>query len=81
MTEEEAKRKWCPFVKVFVRDDELWSNRPDNGFTSDSYCVGAECMAWRLWPTEMEVTDAQGKIVKREGRLYSRGYCGLAGKP
>lgn len=67
MTENEAKTKWCPFVRAAygVEDRNAANsvcNRPENRIPSFSMCVGAKCMAWR------ETKPAEG-------------YCGLAGKP
>lgn len=78
MTEKEAKRKWCPFVRVFeTKDGDQWSNRPDAGFASDAYCMGSGCMAWR-WSV---VTNKHGDRVRSDETDTPVGYCGLASKP
>lgn len=75
MTEEEAKKKWCPFGRqpydtgshVKAADQQyVTANRPgpsENGWT---LCIGSNCMAWRvrLW----------------QGDPTGHGFCGLAGK-
>lgn len=42
MTEEQAKTKWCPMVKVGI----------DNNFN----CVASDCMMWR-WVSAGEYID------------------------
>lgn len=96
MTEDEAKTKWCPFVRI-ARLEPL----PDQsdvyvhvgGVNTDALgrnriprsclCIASACMAWR-W------TAAQGIRVERyelDGSVSDvtptngHGFCGLAGKP
>jgi hypothetical protein len=69
MTEEEAKRMWCPFARVIDITGKGGGNRWDDSgkpFTSPSgsLCMASNCMAWR-W----------------QSALSDDGYCGLAGKP
>jgi hypothetical protein len=65
MTEQEAKRKWCPLVRVFeTKDGEQWNNRPDSGFVSDAYCIGSACMAWRWLPRGHDMRGGPVAIVK-----------------
>lgn len=63
MTEDEAKTKWCPFVRaVSKRSDDAanrWSNnKPGASATADdltrdedgnphTLCIASACMAWR----------------------------------
>lgn len=70
MTEEEAKQKWCPMVRVSVfptsTGGKLWSNnRQDLEHRNGSKCLGSACMMWR-W---------HGPYSDRTG------HCGLAGRP
>lgn len=58
MTEEEAKTKWCPFVRAWEGAGQSWVNRPlmdenDHGHMGPTkvFCIGAACMAWR-WSEE-----------------------------
>ena len=76
MTEDEAKTKWCPFVRInSISGDQFSFNRMDmTNAKNDSLeyrvgadleiarCIGSLCMAWR-WQNSLD------------------GYCGLAGKP
>ena len=69
MTEEEAKKKWCPFARQMVSIDQLENPvaiASANRFHKDKIagCLASRCMAWR-WRDDV-TTD---------------GYCGLAGKP
>lgn len=78
MTEDEAKTKWCPFVRhsdgnAGVFNSGNRSEDPINishsGGQFGCVCIGSECMAWR-WNVETEID-----IPK-----LPTGYCGLAGK-
>jgi hypothetical protein len=75
MTEEDAKTKWCPFVRAVACCDQTWANRPldgpeDTGLFRDekTRCIASACMAWR-WASNSE-----------EGRKIYGGFCGLAGE-
>lgn len=64
-SEEDAKLKWCPFVRAqyFQPPSEKQNpalNRPD----WNDKCLGSACMAWH-WQDLAKGT----------------GYCGLAGHP
>ena len=68
MTEEEAKQKWCPMVRLgnaYAPDGDSvsWDNR-GNGY-HETNCIGSECMAWRLAHADS----------------HSTGSCGLVGRP
>ena len=97
MTEEEAKTKWCPFVRFTDETDGTYAvtNRGDvcdrshNQNARDlSRCIGSDCMAWRF---EMRICDKKtGKPIPlgqsylkgtAELRPTTNGFCGLAGKP
>lgn len=69
MTEEDAKKKWCPYMQVSYADKGAVSNRA--GTTFDNFkCIAAGCMAWipeRRW---------------KEGdhNVVDGGRCGLVNK-
>lgn len=70
MTEDEAKTKWCPFVR-FAGDEGIVSNRPVVTENDITLCIGSACMAWRIVKFQMG--------ANREPE--SHGYCGIAGQP
>ena len=76
MTEDEARKMWCPFVRVADSLDATppaanCTAGPDADRTPDwASCVGSLCMAWR----DDSYWNAQSKRI-------TAGYCGLAGKP
>ena len=76
MTEEEAKKKWCPMVRISgAGSSGAISNRgcTDEGVHDDmaQMCMASDCMAWR-WEEQCETCLQAG--------LKESGYCGLAGK-
>lgn len=81
MTEEEAKGKWCPYVRAQKDGDGLdgASNRLTSAFNpSWARCIGSACMAWR-WsysPSPDQQVNAGAVYVQKDG-----GYCGLSGRP
>lgn len=70
MTEEEAKTKWCPHVRIWSESGAGANRDPYCGHsdTDKANCIAADCMAWR-W-TQPETGDRP-----------LDGYCGLAGAP
>lgn len=63
MTEEEAKTKWCPMVRIGVGEGSStnlsWVSSPEDLQKADNNCLASACMMWR----ETAADD---------------GYCGLA---
>lgn len=45
MTEEEAKTKWCPMVRINGNAMDYILNRKASD--RHSYCIGSACMMWR----------------------------------
>ena len=66
MTEDEAKRKWCPMVRF--AGAQVAFNRDTQTPEYVTRCIGSECMMWR----ETSAPPITGKF---------HGYCGLGGKP
>ena len=70
-TEEEAKKKWCPFVRSgLVNGASVNRNLEDveTSFISwdgENTCLGSKCMMWR-W------VDGEGNVKGQQGS------CGLA---
>ena len=68
MTEEEAKTKWCPHVRI------TGSNTSDNTYeklNKEVCCIASDCMMWK-WINRTEYQDNEN-VPNSE-----RGYCGLA---
>ena len=92
LTEAEARKKWCPFVRA--RDfwdgsacsgnadafDEKTSDSADYSRNPlDSRCIASECMAWRWGDGVLDSADSGGGAPGTKGNDV--GYCGIAGKP
>ena len=74
--EDEAKTKWCPFVRLLCYDQTAQVGASYNRFdrsdmpqlSPNANCIASACMAWRMGMPRLH----DGVEV---------GYCGLAGKP
>ena len=71
MTEDEARKRWCPFARS--RSMEYATADGDHAMVArigpgeehpSTFCIASGCMAWR-W----------------HRGVPAGGYCGLAGKP
>ncbi len=78
MTEDEAKKKWCPMRRMVSIGGEVCITNADPGHPFTLNCIGSACMMWCV----------AGKVLSRriEGPrsvdvFLDAGYCGLAGKP
>jgi len=49
MTEEEAKTKWCPFMRASDGNGGA-VNIYDHDIDPDCMCIASKCMAWRWGP-------------------------------
>lgn len=90
LTEEDARKRWCPFVRIAGPQGSeaagtsynRWpgGQHEDDVFTLNSKCVGSRCMAWRPSQTEAFKNMAEARY-RLDGRRLSSdtGYCGLAG--
>ena len=87
-TEEEAKTKWCPFVRFHgTPSDDCVPNRSGSS-TDTTRCLGSACMAWR---SHVEAWDGPGDPPPNQGWAKcpddwvpwerTAGFCGLSGKP
>jgi len=66
LTEEEAKKKWCPFAR-----EGLQFGGPHGVAAGNNCCIASDCMMWRQL-AHQEGLDPQFKPP---------GFCGLASKP
>lgn len=78
MTEDEAKTKWCPFVRMTASQGEWHINRDPSLQSSpqdtQAYrCIASACMAWRATDGEMLTRIETGERV-----FVATGFCGLA---
>ncbi len=83
LTEEEAKKRWCPHVRVSNGPDGSW-NRLTNSVTDHvSYdCIASECMAWRKRESAEFIIKADAEFKRSGARLQgTEGFCGLAVPP
>ncbi len=82
VTEEEAKKKLCPFFQVAVAPcspdygDEI-VERDSRGGNNEKWpgCLGSGCMAWQ-WDEGI----AELERIRSKGGKKNKGYCGLARK-
>lgn len=95
MTEDEAKTKWCPFVRSQVIGQDkgklmVLSNRDAAQLVEDSdpnefthNCIGSACMAWRSASGDRNSIPVVYSQAEAEvvQRHRVEGHCGLAGKP
>jgi hypothetical protein len=85
MTEEDAKTKWCPFVRFIPETEfsQFASNRAESEFNSKqsaqaaTRCLASACMAWRWYRTNIRNPDDPTGDMLPSTRTH--GYCGLAG--
>jgi hypothetical protein len=65
MKQDEARKKWCPFARVFTGTSSAFVSANRNMLERDenkANCIGSACMAWRY---TYELDQQAG------------GYCGL----
>lgn len=76
MTEEEAKKKWCPMIRPILTHDSDGNRYYTNNrlaLKELTNCIASDCMMWR-WKNPEYVKGTE------EDKQLS-GYCGLGGKP
>jgi len=70
MTEDEAKTKWCPFVKCVVVPADGFNSSAlivssgrtiiaveDKRVQVEDHCIGSACMAWRWTWVDKKMMD------------------------
>jgi len=75
MNEEEAKKKWCPMVRISIGDSAC-TNRGDIDKVASIACIASKCMLWR-WNPPTVIAVPEGV----EEHRTASGYCGLGGRP
>jgi len=74
MTESEAKKRWCPFVRMHSPGSGACNRETQTPDMQYYKCIASGCMAWR----DDEVANQIARsVMENEGH----GFCGLAGKP
>jgi hypothetical protein len=80
MTEDEAKTKWCPHVRVLSDEGSMviaTVNR-GGGLQADANCIASDCMMWR--ETDCESDPQASCMPGEEVDCLPTGYCRLGGK-
>lgn len=67
LTEEEARKKTCPYMTYCVNPEQVLQDHYPALYCSQD-CMASDCMAWG-WGDKEEVGPGR------------KGYCGLAPKP
>ncbi len=79
MTEEDAKKRWCPMARSgYAGEVGEISNRAAFNKQFDGACLSSDCMMWQ-W----DITPARANSLNVRGDhdAYPSGYCGLGGRP
>lgn len=79
MTEEEAKTKWCPFVRITTGNEQYHACNNRSEVSSrdavlGTLCIGSDCMAWRV--RHMSQTQREA-MVRDQMRLGQSRYDAL----
>lgn len=83
MTEDEAKTKWCPMVRMgaVLNEGVAAVNRVTQAQGDKANCIGSACMMWKFKPEMVNVsTSIAVDWLKPTGKMTDDGYCGLAGR-
>jgi hypothetical protein len=73
-TVEEARGKWCPFVRV--DGSNRFNNTKSDGFVNSPavyHCIADECMMWRGFHGHLKLGAQRA--------LHDHGFCALGIKP
>jgi hypothetical protein len=88
-TEDEAKTRWCPQVRIAGDENEPNFNR---GYGEDHCnitggngqykcnCIASECMMWRWVYEDANPATARNGLLARNYIKTDKGHCGLAGR-
>ncbi len=71
MTEDEAKKKWCPMVRTGLVAGMAVNHHIGGDVDDCNRCIGSGCMMWR-W-------DNYRTGWHKSGAIVADGFCGLAG--
>jgi hypothetical protein len=71
MTEQEAKKKWCPLGQISVIG---------TAGIQAQMCVASDCMLWRHNGIK-DIKIDRGYMEPPDIETVEIGYCGLANKP
>jgi len=69
MTEDEARTKWCPMVRISIEGHGSYNQYSDGDIPEMCNCIASNCMMWR----EIRKQDSSTGYWNTVG-----GYCGLA---
>ena len=90
-TEQEAREKWCPHVRI-VEKWQTGNTHPRNRMVDmpaavvlaenliGCQCIASECAMWRWAPSENWVAFKGRQRIDKPCEEWV-GYCGLAGRP
>jgi hypothetical protein len=90
LTEEEAKTKWCPAVRMETDGEGVQNRRQGLSDSSGvgtqpwNKCVASRCMAWRWRRTYTDIALSNIPEGDRPVGIDPGdpvGFCGLAGRP
>ena len=74
MTEEEAKKKWCPHVRLGDSASNRWSTEVNlGGIAPAQSCIGSGCMAWR-WKETFEQMPSKGEATPEKDKPKGEGW-------
>jgi hypothetical protein len=78
MTEDEAKKKWCPLAKPTVSLEHIilptgrkLEQREDGKILVEDHCIGSACMAWR-WNPLMADDQFKNAIIKAAAEIEDK---------
>jgi len=85
LTEEEARKKWCPQVRITLIESGPSPSHNRVCMEGNTYnaiganCIASECMMWR-WGSKFETGEEQEDLRQMDEKS-TKGYCGLGDNP